>query len=247
MNKKLLFSALMVLLSLYIQAQSQLQQVEFKKDKNSPRLFFSVEGGLSYLTVSVKDEKKSMVQSGADANDVDKFYSDFKLGYHARATAGLMFSKNLGAGIKYRYFNSNAKMMTFLDPQDGMNLYYGELSENVYLNFVGGSFVANRQLSEHWAIGIDYGVGLTLLHDETVALNYRILTTGATLSLDLGFRAEYKITRRLSTSVQAALYLANFKTVTMDDGYQKETIDLDKDQYLNYSAIDLSAGFVYRF
>jgi len=246
-NLLTLFFILVIPLGLKAQDSPSQLNVDLSSGTSTNTFFISLKGGLSYLTASVKDDKDALKESGVASSDVDQFYKDFRIGYHAKASAGLFFTERIGAGISYRYFTTKASMVTFLDPMYADYRSYGEISDKVQLNFVGATFIANYNLDEKWKLNATYAMGYSFLHEEVLMIEQAVLATGGTLGLDLAIETAYKITPKLSANLQLGLFVTNFKKVKMDDGWTKETIELSDDEYLNYSALDLSAGITYTF
>lgn len=206
------------------------------------RFRIGINAGIGYITGSSKEAEKEMTGMGMNVSKVKSYYKDLKLGNIANAEATYYFSEKFGAGVKYRFYENSASIEDFVDPQDGVNVYYTTFKENIYVNYVAGAFYY-EEFSRSRKLKVDVGlsIGYTMYRDEATTLS-NFLLTGKTLGLDCNLGFEYFIRPQFSLYADFATFASTLTKVDYDDGAVKETIKLDKDRNENLSRIDLSIG-----
>jgi len=107
----------------------------------SQRLRLSLTGGLSYLLASTEDAKVTAMAQGWTQQQADSYYRQLKLGWSGSAGLHYLFDSGIGLGLNYRFFTSGADEWVTIDPQDGVNLYYGQMKENMYVSYAGPSLL----------------------------------------------------------------------------------------------------------
>lgn len=249
MKRFLLYILLFAALPAYVGAQVQSSEtsLNLSRHQDSPRLVLSARGGLSYLTASAKEDKKTLQSYGLSEDAADDYYRDYKLGYHSRANLGIVFPSGMGGGIMHRYFSTSAGLTGFFDPQDGVHLIYGEISEQVHINFYGATFDMQQELSPKLTGKLSYGIGYTDFRDEMIMMNQPVLITGNNLGLDMAFDLQYLLFGKLALNAQLSYFVSSLNKVKYDDGYNSESYELSDDEKQNLSALDLSVGLSYTF
>ena len=213
------------------------------------RIEFNVEAGPSYLVASTKDAKSAAVSQGWTQEQADSYYKKYKLGWSGSASAHWFLQPEMGVGLQYRIFSSGASEWVTLDPQDGVHLYYGQMKENLFLNYFGPSLktVQSAGFDNRFRFTSSVSAGLLLYRDEVSVLQSNVLLTGKAFGATFDLSAEYMITSHVSVGVKTGIFASKLKKVTTDDGNSRNTVELPKEQYENVSALDLSAGLRFYF
>jgi len=246
MSKVQITGLIVLLLFMFFKAHSQ-NQANLTNEQKTVKLMFAVKSGFSYLIADTDNSKEALTNSGITPADANRFLSDYTTGWNGRTNLWLRFGDQLETGIVYRYFNTSAEITSFIDPLDGFHLLYGKISESVYLNFIGATLGAYKEFNERLSGRVTYGLGCSILRDETITLNQPILITGNNFALDLTLEGEYKFAKQWSLNAQVGYFISAIKRIKINDGYQIQTTKLTDDEAANLSALDLSVGIAYRF
>jgi len=229
----------------YIVAKETSPEVQAKTNTISGHRFrFGLSGGAGYLLGSTQNAEEQMVSQGFTFDQAESYYNDMKLGITASADIYLLIPPDYGAGIKYKFFYNSASTEGFIDPQDGVHLYYTTYRENIYVNFAGLSFFYQQFMGSQKSLVLNSSIslGLTTYRDEAEYLHGYYLLTGKNVGVDLGIGLEYFLTSRISLGADLSVFYSSMRKVKITDGTSSSTIELDKENYENLSRIDLSAG-----
>jgi hypothetical protein len=208
------------------------------------RLRFGTNGGLGYLVSSSKAAEEDMVSQGFTPENAKSYYRDLKSGLYANADLIWMITPDYGAGIKYKFFDTSARTEGFVDPQDGVNLYYTTYKEHIYVNYLGAEilfqqFVGNQK---SFKLNSGYSIGLASYRNEAEYLNGYYLLTGKNIGMDIGLGLEYYLTRYLSVGADLSVFYSSIHKMKVTDGSNTTTINLEKDNYENLTRLNLSLG-----
>ena len=131
----------------YIVANKTSPEVQEKTNTGSGNRFrFGLSGGAGYLLGSTQNAEDQMVSQGFTFDQAESYYNDMKLGISANADLYLLIPVNYGVGIKYKFFFNSSSTEGFIDPQDGVHLYYTTYREKIYVNFAGHHSFISRLL-----------------------------------------------------------------------------------------------------
>lgn len=229
----------------YFVAKKISPEVQKKTDSGSGNRFrFGISGGAGYLLGSTQNAEDQMVSQGFTFDQAESYYNDMKLGISANADLYLLIPPNYGAGIKYKFFFNSSSIEGFIDPQDGVHLYYTTYREKIYVNFAGASFFYQQTIGSQRSLVLSsiLSLGLTTYRDEAEYLHGFYLLTGKNAGFDLGIGLEYFLTSRISLGADLSVFYSSIRKIKITDGTSTSTIELDKENYENLSRIDLSAG-----
>jgi hypothetical protein len=202
-----------------------------------PHLFwFEIGGGISYLTQHQEDATKSMTMQGMPDELANDYYSSLRTGYHLKAELRHAVNGPFSMGLQYRFFHSKASVYSTFDPQDGIHLYYGEVSERIFVNYLGADLVAQNIFHGH-AVKINPGIsaGLSFYRDENVLILSPYLIKGKSFAFEPSLEMEIPVTRSISVAIAGSWYFSRLRKVSVDDGTNTEDY--------NFS-IDLTCGII---
>ena len=229
----------------YIVAEKTSSEVQTNTNTGSDNRFrFGLSGGAGYLLGSTQNAEDQMVNQGFTFDQAESYYNDMKLGISASADIYLLIPPDYGVGIKYKFFYNSASTEGFIDPQDGVHLYYTTYRENICVNFAGISFFYQQFIGSQKSLILNSSIslGLTTYRDEAEYLHGYYLLTGKNVGAELGIGLEYFLTSRISLGADLSAFYSSIRKVKITDGTTSSTIELDKENYENLSRIDLSAG-----
>jgi opacity protein-like surface antigen len=206
----------------------------------------AVDGGLNYLIGDSDPATEGLISSGNSQTEVDNFYSDLKVGVQAGASFHYLFNDNLGLGLDYRIFANSSNMTGYFYAPDN-TVFYGPISEKVYINFVGPSFFyQDKMRAKKWTFLSSVAVGLAFYRDEINLVVAPALITSTSPAVYYGLGVEYSLSKKISAGISISGFYAELKNIKVDDGQTKTDIDLGKMQE-NLSRVNLSIGIHYRF
>jgi len=201
-------------------------------------------GGLNYLTASSSEAETELVQQGVTKQDAKSYYNDLKLGQSGGADLHYMVTKMYGIGMIYKFYSTKSKIESFFDPQDGVNLIFGQMNEKIYVHYSGLSFYSEQFLKSNPKLKLSsyYSMGMAFYRNEAIVVNSPFLLTGKAFATNLDLGLEYFVFPRISAGINLSYFLSSLKKVTLSDGYSTTTQELEKENYENISRLDLSVG-----
>jgi hypothetical protein len=210
----------------------------------SSRLRFGVSGGLGYILSSSKNAEEDMVSQGFTLDNAQSYYKDLKSGLYANANITWLINPYYGAGIKYNFFDTSGSTEGFMDPGDGVNLYYTTYKEHIYVNYAGVEVLFQQSVGnlKSFKLNSSYSTGLAMYRNETEYLNGYYLVTGRNIGMDFGLGLEYSVTRFLSVGTDLTLFYSSIHKMKITDGTDTSTIDLEKGNYENLTRVNISFG-----
>jgi hypothetical protein len=202
-------------------------------------------GGSGYLLSSSKKAESEMTGMGFEAGKVKSYYRDLKTGIYADADLTFLFSPKYGAGLRYKFFGTSASTDGYVDPQDGVNLYYTRFSEHIYVNYFSGAFYYQEYFGSRKSFRLNTGIsmGLVKYRDEVIYL-YNYLTTGNSIGMDVDLGLEYLLSNSLSIRADLSEFASSITKMKVTDGVSTRIVKLDKDNYENLSRLNFSVGLV---
>lgn len=201
-------------------------------------------GGLNYITASSSEAETALIQQGVTKQDAKSYYNDLKLGLSGGADLHYMITKMYGIGMIYKFYSTNSKIESFFDPQDGVNLIFGQMNEKIYVHYAGLSFYSEQFMRSNprWKFSACYSAGMAFYRDEAIVVNTPFLLTGKAFATNLDLGLEYFVFPRISAGINVSYFLSSLKKVTLNDGNSTTVQELEKENYENISRLDLSVG-----
>jgi hypothetical protein len=208
------------------------------------RLRFGATGGMGYLLASSADAEDQMKAMGFDPDKVESYYSDLKSGLFANADISYFFNQEFGAGLKYKFFDTNGSIEGYIDPHDGVNLYYTTFKEQVYVNYAGAAFIYQDFINSKKSLKLNssYSVGLAYYRDEAEVMDQYFLLKGKNIGFDISVGLEYFITPDISVGTDLSVFYSKIQKMTLSNGSTSTSMDLEKENYENLSRLELSIG-----
>ena len=224
-----------------------------KETMNDPRNFgtdlfkkirFGINGGAGYLLGSTGEAKESMLNTGISFEQAESYYNDLKTGFYAGADLTYMINKKYGIGIKYKFFDTSARIEDLIDPHDGENLIYATYSEQIYVNYFGPTLLYNQYLGRKKSLKATsvFSLGLSAYRNEAEYLKNYILLTGNGLGTECTVGLEYLITPNFSVGADISAYFSAIRKMKISDGTSTTKVNLGKENSENISRLDLSIG-----
>ncbi|WP_423129566.1 hypothetical protein [Gaoshiqia sp. Z1-71] len=241
---------LSVLLCIVLNAEATWAQDD-QADMNQPgqtKWKLSVDGGVGYRIASTKDSKQALIRQGQDPSEVNSYFDQIKWGPQFSAQLHYLFSARYGVGVDYQFHTSSGNLYGTFDPGDGVTLYYGEVKDEVFTNYLGLSFYLYQWLkTSKLAFSSQISVGPVFFRQENVTLYTPALVTGKTLGGKVGYGLEYFLSRNIALGIHLNLFYATISKVKVDYESSSDEVDLPKDQKEGLSRIDGGAGIKFYF
>lgn len=207
------------------------------------RFSIVVSGGMSLFTENNKEERQNLVDAGMDETTLEGFYREMALGYHLNATVFLHVSRHLAFTAGYRFFSHQANCNSTFDPQDGIHLYWGKLSEKIYVNYAGGGlYFTNLLRSENVQVNMGFNAGIAFYRNEIFQVWSPYLMTGKAFAFGPSVLISLPVTERISVTAEGSWMISQMKHLELKSGSSSETIDLNSGYYEDMGNISLGAG-----
>jgi len=208
------------------------------------RLRLGLNGGAGYILSSADKAEESMVAWGIPQDKAEAYYNNLKLGIYGSGDITFMVTPRIGAGLRYKFFYTDADVEGLFDPHDGLYLIYGTYSENIYVSFAGLSLFYTEPLgrSQKFSIYASYAAGMTFYRNEAETFQGNILITGNALGMDGSLGLEYLISPSIAVGAELSAFNSLLKKVEMTDGTNTQTLELEKENFENLSRVELSLG-----
>lgn len=223
---------------------TEYRKVKPAVSESFPRLRVALSGGAGYLFSSSEKAEESMVEWGLTQTSAEAYYKDLRTGFYGSGEIAWMFTPVIGAGIRYKFFDTSASTEGFFDPQDGMYLFYTTYSERIYVNFVGASVLYSEPvgIGGKLRVNCSLSAGLALYRNEAELFQGNFLATGSSFGMDGAVGLEYNITPVVAVGAELSSFFSQLRKFEITDGSTTETIELEVDDIENLSRVELSLG-----
>lgn len=212
-------------------------------------LRIGLNGGMGYITSSANEAVESMVNMGVASETAKSYYRDLKTGWYGSGEASWMFHQKYGAGLKYKFFNTESGFESYFDPGDGYTLFYSTYRENIYINYAGVSLFYSEPLGKSGKFNLysAYSLGMTFYRNELEVFYGNLLITANAFGLDGSIGLEYRITPVIAAGAELSLFTSTIRKIQITDGETSETVELEKENYENLSRAEGSIGIRFYF
>lgn len=209
-----------------------------------PRLRLGISGGFGYLFSSSETAEEGIVAWGVTPNAAESYYKDLKTGICGSGDITWMLTPGIGAGLRYKYFDTSASTEGFFDPHDGLYLYYSTYKEQIYVNFAGVSLYYCEPLGagQKFKVYSAYAAGVAFYRNEAELFTGNYLMTGNAFGMDGSLGLEYFVRPGLSVSAELSAFYASLRKIELTNGSETQTMELEKENYENLSRFELSLG-----
>jgi hypothetical protein len=208
------------------------------------RLRLGINAGPGFLLASSEEAEDSMESLGLEPGQAQAYYSDLKSGFNADAGITFLITPDYGAGVKYKFFKTNARTEGFFDPGDGVNLIYSTFEEQIYINYIGAMFSYCYPMGDKniFKLNLNFSAGLATYRNEAGYMGSYLLLTGKDFGMDACVGFEYFFKPKLSVVADLSAFYATFSKLKVSDGSSSSTLELEKDSYEDLSRLDISLG-----
>lgn len=210
----------------------------------SGSLRISLNGGFGYITGNSEEAEDAMISFGVSSGDAGKYYNDLKTGIYGSADITWLFNQRYGAGLRYKFLNTGALTEGYFNPGDEYNLYYTTYSENIYVSYGGLSlsFIEPAGRKGLLSLTSSISAGMTFYRDEMEILSEALLVTGKAPGMDLSIGFEYRIAPFMSAGADVSFFASSLRKITITDGVEAQTHELEKENYENLSRLEVAFG-----
>lgn len=195
--------------------------VVYAKTKGYDQWRYGLQAGYSYRVAKVSDQIPSQYRD---------YIRKLKSGYVIGGDIHYFTSEVLGFGLKYNFNKAKNNLGT-------------DMKDDVTLHYIGASLL-NRLILQNPKNSILFGVnlGYQSYRDKSVILSENLDMTGKNLGagLELGF--DHKISPACALNLGVALQAATLSKMTIDNGFMKETIELEKENLESLTRIEFTIG-----
>jgi len=193
----------------------------YAKAKGYDQWRYGLQAGYSYRVAKVSDQLPSQYRD---------YIKKLKSGYVIGGDIHYFTSEILGFGLKYNFNKAKNNLDT-------------DLKDDITLHYIGASLL-NRLILTNPKNSILFGVnlGYQSYRDKSVILSENLDITGKNLGagLELGF--DHKISPACALNLGVAVQVATLNKITVDDGFMKETIELEKENLESLTRIEFTIG-----
>ena len=193
----------------------------------------AISGGYGYRIGAISDDTPS---------DFKEYTKELKKGYNYSGDLTYFFTKYMGFGLKYNFFNATNSMDNiYVESMDG-NRRYGKMSDDISITFIGPTFTTRIiKANKNDALIMNVGVGYMGYENNMVLIDkYKISGSSVGLTFDIGYDIE--LSSNLALGFQLSIITGNLFQYELDDGLTKKTIKLEEGKYESLNRIDLSVG-----
>jgi hypothetical protein len=207
-----------------------------------------VQFGGSYLLASTTDVENELIAQNLSRDDVKDHYRQLKRGIHVGGSAYYMFSKYVGAGLKYLLFHSSGTA-EFMYPLGAIDYFFIDMNEKIYVNYVGHSVTSQQWFGrgKKFRLAEEVSLGYANYRDEAKIGGTNTLLTGHTVGGTAGVSFEYYLLNWLSAGAHVSVFTATFTKLKVSDGRQTATVNLNADEYENMSHLDYGISVRFHF
>jgi hypothetical protein len=149
----------------------------------------------------------------------------------------------LSAALQYRLFTTNAECKGNFDPQDGIHLYYGQISESITVNYAGAGFYLEdlfRMKKVRYRAGLSTGIAFYRNAFYEIWTPY--LVTGKSLMFGPSLGAEIPLGKRISILMDATYLYGAMKKIKLKTENDSVSVEPEKEFRKEISNIGLTAS-----
>jgi len=185
-----------------------------KKVYVSERFRASLQGGVGGLIGNTDAAENDLISKGASPEEAESYYNDLITGYQGSASMYYRIAKELWLGGNYKGFATSSSITTSLHIDD-VQLYHGEVSEHMFVNFAGASIFSSVLFgkAKRFAVNSAFTIGPAFYRDEVEIMGSQVLLQGTTLGTDLNLGFEYYIKPRWSIHMGASFFQSKIKEI----------------------------------
>ncbi|MDO6736847.1 hypothetical protein [Wenyingzhuangia sp. 2_MG-2023] len=158
------------------------------------------------------------------------------------------YLKNSGIGFKYTHAYYGGQINNaFIEFNDGRPTQYGTLNIDSSVNYFAASLLSNYSFgNKKNELLIDVSLGY-FTYEETVKLNAaNISSNGGNIGFDMNIGYKRMLTQKFGLGLNLGLFGGNITKYRLNDGQNSETIELDKENAINLSNINLGVLLSYK-
>jgi hypothetical protein len=144
--------------------------------ENFSRLRLGLTAGPGYMLAGTKKAVDQMTLQGFARDKAESYYNNLKLGISFTGDAAWMITPNYGAGIRYKFLVTSARTEGFMDPQDGIHVYYTSYAKDLCNHGGVAYFTGILPLADLSCSS--YSLGLATYRNEAGYLRENFLLTG---------------------------------------------------------------------
>jgi len=207
-----------------------------------------IAGGPGYMSASSKDAENALVERGIDRSDAKSYCRKYKWGWQGNADLHYLINPYMGIGAKYACFSTATKLndISFGNYNgDGLHLFWGNMNEQLYVNYVGPSFFAQAftNRNQTWKLTALVSLGYTNYRAEAHIMNVPMLATGHTFGQYSEIGMEYRLSKNMAAGVNLTSFVSVLSKLTFKTSQSTQTVDLSREERENVSRLDLSFAF----
>lgn len=181
------------------------------------KLKFDIGGGRNLLLGSTGDAENYLTGIGVSRSAAVTYYDTFVEGTMFSADLHYLFFGKYGCGIAYQLNNNRSAIPGLVEVTDNNYNYYGRISENVIINYLGLSFLMTEPLSanERFLYKLKGSVGPVFYRNEYHFVVSKMLITSASLGMSMSGALEYRLTGKLALGAGLNLFGSTLTNVNM--------------------------------
>lgn len=205
-------------------------------------------GGAGYRIASAKTARESLISQGFSETDARDYYRKLKTGYHTGGQLHFMGWPNLGLGVDYQFTASGSTITGSVDSGDGYTRLYGDLSEDIFINYVGFSAYTEEWLREGtWKLYSQASMGVTFYRNETMYIISPVLFTGKAFGINTQAGLKYMLRPNLALYAGADYFQARITKVTVENNQGSQEVELESEQQEGLGRLGMSFGLTFQF
>jgi hypothetical protein len=203
-----------------------------------------------------QDHVRVFVGYGRRLNKINPDLSFFEKEHMKRLMNGVLygieyiqyFSKSKTSGVGLRYQNMHAKSSDPASMTEGGTTVNGLLVEKVNINFLGPLY-SGRWISQNGKhlLMDNIGAGLILWNDTRTFNDEKLELTGRTFGITGDFNYSYFLSDNITLGAGISYTSGVIKRVTLYDGTQRQSGDLERNDWEGLVHLGVCAQLVYTF
>ena len=203
----------------------------------------SLAGGAGYMIAGSKES--ALISMGIPKQKARDFYKRYRLGWQGNADVHYLFNSYLGAGVKYSLFSSSSDIKGITNNGDRRHVFYGDLKEAMYVNYVGPSFIGQTFINQRktWKVSALISYGYASYRSELYSLEIPRLITSDTFGGYDEIGIEYYVSKNIAVGFNIGYLFATFSRMNIEDKNDYHAIRLTKEERETVSRLNGSLTF----
>jgi len=207
-------------------------------DTKYKKFRFSANAGYSYMFAHIESSLPLFYQH---------YLEKLKSGYNLNFDVDYYFSRSVGLGVKYNYFNTKNSLSSIYAYTSDGTLLFGQMVDNITIQNIGPvlSFRFKSNKNNNCFV-MNIGLMYSAFKNDGMFI-IPMTMTGKNISGTFDFGYDICLYKNLYLGINTSIYLGSISKVHITSGNYSTNSTLSSSSKINISHLDINGGLRYSF